>query len=90
MTNRQPLYRLTEANLSRHDGCHGKSLTTADEEKETMRRFWEEDDPYRRFVLTGNSPHQQKDKQETKEGEILKSLSDLVTYGCEQAQKDEA
>ncbi|KAK0513160.1 hypothetical protein JMJ35_004146 [Cladonia borealis] len=90
MAYRQPLHRLTEANLSRHDESHRKSQTTADEEKQTMKRFKEEDDPYHRFLLTGDSPHQQRDKQETKEGKILKSLSDLVTYECEQERKDRA
>ena len=90
MTYRQPFHRLTEANLSRHNESHSKSQTTADEDKQTMKRFREEEDPYRRFLLTGDSPHQQRDKQETKEGKILKSLSDLVTYECEKEPKDKA
>ena len=57
MTYRQTFHRLTEANLSHHDESHGKSQMAADEEKQTMKRFREEDDPYRRFLHTGDSPH---------------------------------
>ena len=90
MTYRKPFARLTETKLSRHNEIHRKSQVPADKEKQTMKRFREEDDPYRRFLITGDSPHQQRDKQETKEGKILKSLSDPVTYKCEQEQKDKA
>ena len=90
MTYRQTFHRLTEANLSRHDESHGKSQMAADEEKQTMKRFREEDDPYRRFLHTGDSPHQQRDKQESKQGKIPEPRCDVVTYGIEQDQKDEA
>ena len=93
---RQPFHRLTEENLSRHGQSQGKSQTAADEEKQTMKWFREEDDRYRRFLHTGDSPHQQRDqsrsigKQESKQGKIPESLCDLVTYEIEQDRKDEA
>ena len=90
MTYRQTFHRLTEANLSRHDESHRKGHMAADEEKQTMKRFREEDDPYRRFLHTGDSPHQQRHKQESKQGKIPESLCDVVTYGIEQDRKDEA
>lgn len=86
----QPFHRLTEANLSRHNESHSKSQTTADEEKQTMKRFREEDDPYRRFLLTGDSPHQQRDKQESKQGKIPESLYNVTTHGFKEERKDKA
>ena len=90
MTYRQTFHRLTEANLSRHDESHRKSQMAADEEKQTMKYFREEDDPYRRFLLTGDSPHQQRDQQESEPGKLPDSLCDVVTYECEQERKDKA
>ncbi len=96
MTYRQTFHRLTEANLSRHDESHGKSQTAADKEKHTMKCFREEDDPYRRFLNTGDSPHQQRDqsrsigKQESKQGKIRNSFCDVITHGYEQERKDKA
>ena len=83
MTYRQNYYRLTEVNLSRHNESHGKSQTTANEEKQTMKCFREDDDPYRRFLLTGDSPHQQGVQQESKQGKLPDTLCDVVTYGIE-------
>ena len=80
MTYRQIFNRLTEANLSRHNESHGKSQTAANEEKETMKSFQEDDDPYRRFLLTGDSPHQQGDQQQSKQGKVPDSPCDVVTY----------
>ena len=80
MTYRQIFNRLTEANLSRHNESHGKSQTAANEEKETMKSFREDDDPYRRFLLTGDSPHQQGDQQQSKQGKVPDSPCDVVTY----------
>ena len=90
MTYRQNFHRLTEANLSRHNESHGKSQTAAKGEKETMNCFREEDDPFRRFVLTGDSPHQPTDQKESKKGKNVNSLRDVVTYGFETERKDEA
>ena len=90
VTCRQNFHRLTEANLFRHDEYHSKSPTAADEGKQMMKHFREEDDPYRRFLLTGDSPHQQRDKQERKQGKIPESLCDVVAYGIEQERKDKA
>ena len=87
---RQTHHRLTEANLSRHDESLGKSQTAANEEKQTMKCFREEDDPHRHFLLTGDSPHQQRDLQESKQGKLPSSLCDIVTYECEQERKDKA
>ena len=90
VTCRQNFHRLTEANLFRHDEYHSKSPTAADEEKQTMKRFREEDDPYRRFLLTGDSPHQQRDRQESNQGKVPESLCDVVTYRIGQERKDKA
>ncbi len=93
---RQTFHRLTEANLSRHDESHRKGHMAADEEKQTMKRFREEDDPYRRFLHTGDSPHQQRDQsrsivnQENKQGKIPDPFRVVVTYQCKQDRKDEA
>lgn len=55
-----------------------------------MKRFREEDDPYRRFLLTGDSPHQQRDKQESKQGKIPESLYNVTTHGFKEERKDKA
>ena len=55
-----------------------------------MKRFREENDPYRRFLLTGDSPHQQRDRQESKQGKMPESLCDVVAYEIEQERKDKA
>ena len=83
MTYRQTFHRLTEANLSRQNDSHGKSQTAANEEKQTMKCFREDDDPYRRFLVTGGSPHQQGAQQDSKQSELPDSLYDVVTYGIE-------
>lgn len=90
MTYRQTFHRLTEANLSRNNESHYKSQTAANKEKQTMNYFLEEDDPFRRFILTGASPHQPRDQQESKQGKHPNSLRDVVTYGFEQERKDKA
>ena len=81
MTCRQTFHRLTEANLSRHNESHGESQAAANEEKQTMKCFRKDEDPYRRFLVTGGSPHQQGDQQESKQGKFPDSLCDVVSYG---------
>ena len=96
ITYRQTFHCLTEANLSRHHESLGKSQTAADEEKHTMKCFREEDDPYRRFLNTGDSPHQQGDqsgsvgKQESKQGKISDSFCHVITHEFEEERKDKA
>lgn len=83
MTYRQNFHRLTEANLSGHNDSHGKSQMAVNEEKQTMKCFQEDDDPYRRFLVTGDSPHQQGAQQESNQGKLPNSLYDVVTHGIE-------
>lgn len=50
--------RLNEKHLIDHNANHQRIKEI--QEKQTTKRFREEDDPYRRFLVTGESPHQQK------------------------------
>ena len=52
-----------------------------------MECFREDDDPYRRFLVTGGSPHQQGDQEESKQGKLPTSLYDVVTDGIEKERK---
>ena len=61
--------KLSQANLAHHDASQRRS----DEApiKETAKRFQEEKDPYRKFLVTGRSAYQHSAQaEEDKSGEV--------------------